>query len=114
MTIAIGKLRHRIQLQTQARTAGGSQTMDQAYSTFATVWGNLDPFAAPRKLQGKVDEDLGTVTHRATIRYRADVASSQYIWYDERRFEIRTVRIVEEKNKFLELLLSERGVAIAP
>jgi len=105
----IGALKHRIQLQTVAKTAGASQTMTLVYTTFATVWGKLEPVRIPAHLLQMSDEkpDSGP-THRVHLRYRTDVDSSMFVWYDGRRFEIRKVGIVNEENKFLTLLVSER------
>jgi len=87
----IGPLRQRITLQspgTPTRTASGAVT--EVWTTVATVWADVRAASAQERHLSQVNTDLATVTHRITIRYRADVNPLWRILYGSRIFNVQS------------------------
>ena len=103
----IGKLRHRVALQTESTTrdAGGGQI--KAWATQATVWARVEPLRGFEQLQAMQHQE--SVTHRVTIRYRSDVIPTPKgrVEFGTRLFNIKSVLNVEERGKFLVMLCEE-------
>lgn len=105
------RLRHRVQLQAPNETsdeAGGSSI---SWENVATLWAEITPLQAGR-YERVFAEQLGErLTHRITLRYRADINSTQRILFGERLFNIRSVVNVGEAGVIAEIL-AEEGVAL--
>ena len=107
----IGQLRHRVTIE--AANAGsdsyGGQLDPWATPTVvARVWARIEPLRGREQLSGMQLESR--VTHRITIRHRADVGAANRLRFGARVFNIRAVIDVEERGRWLELLCEE-GVA---
>ena len=105
---SIGKLRYSVDLQEATRTtdAGGGS---------AVAWGHLTRiYADIRPVSGREnyrqDQVQETVSHEVTIRHRAGVSIKHRLVYGTRVFNIKHVRNIDERDRFL-LLLCDEGVA---
>lgn len=107
----IGKLRHRLTIEEEVRVADGGGGFDLSWQAIATepvVWGRVTPLSGREVLRAS---QLQTpVSHRVTIRYRADVTASMRLTLGSRVFNIRALINVEERDRWLELTCEE-GVA---
>lgn len=107
----IGKLRHRLTIEEEARVAdggGGFAVTWSELSTDPTVWGAVVPLSGREVLQA---QQLATpVTHKVTIRHRSDVTAAMRLKLGTRAFNIRAVINVDERDRWLELMCEE-GVA---
>lgn len=105
------RLKQRIIIQQPIETADGVGGTTRSWNDVATVWAELVPLRSGRG-EALVNRQLeATVTHRVTIRYRADVTTAMRINYGGRVFNIRSVTNIGEANVTLEML-AEEGVAV--
>lgn len=106
----IGKLRHRVQIQSYSETQDATHRTYKTWTTVLTVWADIEP------VKGLVTFDtkqIGEgVTHKITMRYQEYVTTERWIYFESRRFRIRAVRNLQERNRFLELLCEEDSLAL--
>tara|TARA_Y100000114_G_scaffold139428_1_gene143403 strand:+ start:993 stop:1319 length:327 start_codon:yes stop_codon:yes gene_type:complete len=106
---SIGKMRHQLQLQapTVTRDAGGGVT--ESYTTLNNIFGSIRPVnGQERYRQGKVQE---SVTHEITVRFRKDIDTNYRIVHEDRNFNIKHIRNLDERDRFM-LLICTEGEAI--
>lgn len=109
--IAHGTLRHRIMIEAESQTSDGGGGMSNPWAapiTVAKVWAAIQPLRGTERLRAQQLEE--SITHRITLRYRADIRPSHRVNFKGRIFNIRSVTNVEERNRWLELMCEE-GVA---
>lgn len=108
----IGKLRHRVVIQAENATpdgAGGFSDPWASPTVVATVWASVVPLSGSEQFRGMQLEDK--ITHKITMRYRAGVTAKNRIVFGTRPFNIRVVRNIDERDRWLELMCEE-GVAV--
>lgn len=104
----IGHLRHKVELQSpsHATDAGGGAV--KTWTTLAHLWAKITPVSNNESVrQGKVQE---SITHNVTVRFRSDIGTNYRLLYESRAFNIRGIRNIDERDRFL-LLICEEGVA---
>lgn len=107
----IGELRHRAQIQTYTETQQeGTAKTNKVWETIKTVWVNMNP------VKGLVTFDTmqidQTVTVKVTMRYQPYITTDHWLFMNSRRFKIKSVRNLGERNQYLELLCEEDSLAI--
>lgn len=101
-----GRLRHRVTIESSAVSTpdglgGGTRTT----STVATVWARVEPLRGDER---QIAAALrGQVTHRVTIRYRADVTASMRLVWQGHTLAIREVKQPDAISRWLELYCLE-------
>jgi SPP1 family predicted phage head-tail adaptor len=101
----ISRLRHRIQLQKYAEIQDNNTGTIKTWTTFATVFADIEPVKGYVTFDTQqIDE---TVTHKITIRFYPAITSENWILMNSRRFRIRNVVNMLEKNRFMVLLCEE-------
>ena len=91
-----GKLRHRVELQSTTGTADGYGQVSETWSTYATVWGSVEPLSGAELVHAQqIHEEI---TVRIRIRYNSSVESEHRIVHDSRTFEIIAVLDPAERN----------------
>lgn len=98
-------MRNRLALQSVSRANDEYGQAIETFTTYATVWGSLEPLSA-RELIG-ANAQNAEVTHKAIIRYSTSVATTDRISFDSRAFEIASMMNIRERNHRMELLLTE-------
>lgn len=100
----IGNLRSRVKIQTfeEEQQENTAKTL-KTWTTIKTVWANVAP------VKGYVTFDTkqigeGGVTHKIIIRYQPFITTEHWILLESRRYRIRSVRDIEERKRYLELL----------
>lgn len=101
----IGKLRHRLDLQTFTETRDSHGGVTRDFSTFATVWGSVDPLSGKELLDGMQMESQ--VTHRVRIRQRTDIKPKDRLLHRTRLFEILSILDIREKTEEQILMCTE-------
>jgi SPP1 family predicted phage head-tail adaptor len=97
--MTIGKMRHRVTIQTLIATPDADNAVEEVYSNVATVWADVSPVSGRTEMDSK---SLGErITHRVTMRYRADVTSENWILYRGLRFRVRNIQDFEERRRFM-------------
>ena len=103
-----GKLRHELVIQSASESRGTDGAVVKTWSTFATVWGSVNPIRAREQLQsGQLQAD---VTHKLLLRYLPGLTHEHRIMVDGRVFEIVSLMNVAEADQVMEVLAVERDV----
>lgn len=104
----LGQLRHQVVIQQASRSSDGQGGGTMSWTTLATVWARIEPVAgrevvAQQGLQSQI-------THRVVMRFRSDVTTKMRLSHDGRLMNIRSIRNLEERKRWMELSVEE-GVA---
>lgn len=103
----IGKMRHRVALQSRAATQAGTGQPTGAWSTVATVWASIEPLQGRELVAAMAAQS--ELTHRVTLRYRSGITTKMRVSYGGRFFNIHAVRNSEERNQVMFLDCTEGG-----
>lgn len=101
----IGKLRHRLDLQSVAVTLNSFGESVYTYESYDTVWGALSPLSGLELEAGR--QIHAEVQHKAVIRYNADVKPTDRIATKGRSLEVVAVLNDDERDVMQTLLLTE-------
>lgn len=112
----LGKMRQKLFLQTQSRTADGGGSEAVSFSTSATIMGYIQPRGGGERMFGDQLEER--ITHIITIRHRRDVSHKNRLVYEYKKngvtytriFNVRRTINRDSKDKFLDIMCEE-GVA---
>jgi len=112
----LGKMRQKLKLQTQTRTADGGGSEAVEWSTSTSIMGYIQPKSGGGRLFGDQLEER--ITHIITIRHRRDVSHKNRLVYEyyqkgikyTRIFNVRRTINRDSKDKFLDIMCEE-GVA---
>ncbi|MGB4101347.1 MAG: phage head closure protein [Alphaproteobacteria bacterium] len=107
ITNSIGAMRARVVIQRENPVATGGGGYAPGWSDVASLWAQMEPLSGREVLQGARLE--ARVTHRAIVRYRADITAGMRLVYGTRLFRIHAALNLEERNHFIQLLLEEGG-----
>lgn len=101
-----GDMRRRIVILQRSDAQSLSGAMIPSWTAFATVWAEIKP-ATGRELM--MAQQVGaTVSHAIRMRWLTGVLPSMRVQYGERYFDINAVLNIEEMNRQLQLLCTER------
>jgi len=104
-----GKLRHRIQLQYETEIPNATGELDRTWSSLADVWAAVEPLSGKELIDAQ--QVASAVTHRARIRYRADLNETCRVRFGNevpyRYFDINAIINKDERNHVMELLCTE-------
>lgn len=93
----IGKLRHRVSLQSATTVNDSYGQPTRTWATYATVWALVEPVSGEESTLAM--QLQGGTTHKITIRYRAGVSVGHRILYGTRIFNISAPPRDEEERK---------------
>lgn len=102
---AVGKMRHRLTIQSQTAVADGMGGSSVTWTNGDTVWADLRPVSATERTQS--DRLMLDVTHSAIVRHRAISATTQRLTMDGRVFNVSSVYDADEAGSHLKLMLRE-------
>lgn len=91
----IGKLRHRIEIQTASEAADSLGQMTKTWTTAVTRYAAIEPLSGRELIQAQ--QVNSEITHKVTLRYYA-VTSKMRFKFGSRYFEIMSVINKEERN----------------
>ena len=105
----IGSLRNRISIQTYADTPTGGSSghgITPAWTTVATVWAAIEAHKGLVYYDGmQIGEGI---THKISIRMPSvAVTTENWVLFGTRRFRIRFIRNIQERNRWLILECQE-------
>lgn len=109
--VNIGDLCHKIKLYTRSiidLTATSGVDYSESFTNEVSTWANIQTVAPIEVFDGV--NIAGIATHAFYIRYRAGVTSSTWIGYKSKYYNILGVENCQNKDRFLKLLCSERGI----
>ncbi len=108
MTGRIGRLRHRLVLESVERTPDGGGGATKTWIEEATVWADLRPLGGSESVVA--DHLSGRLSHEIVIRYRDGVTPAMRFRQDTRIFKISAVLDLEERHAFLRCLCTEENL----
>jgi len=76
------------------------------YQSDGTIWAHIRPVSARQTI--RADNDVAEITHRIIFRFRAGIVSGSRLVTGARRFDVLTVRDVDETRRYLECECVER------
>ena len=100
-----GKLRHRIVIQSPTETVNSYGEREQSWSTFATVWGSIEPLKGSEFIAAQ--QTNAELSVRMRIRYLAAIKPKYRVSWNDRTFEINSIANIEERNREIELMCTE-------
>lgn len=103
-----GTLRHRVTIQTLARTADDGGGYTEAWSNVATVWARVEPLSGGERWEAQ--QITANLSHRVAMRYRNDVTANNRLLFGARRLRIDAVIDVGERREQLEILCEEERI----
>ncbi|MEO3998560.1 phage head closure protein [Mesorhizobium sp. CAU 1732] len=102
-----GSLRHEVAVEAAALIPDGAGGHAESWSEIATLFARIEPVSAQARYGA--DQTLETMTHRITLRFRADIASGMRLRKSSRLFEILTVHDPDETGRYLICRAREDG-----
>ena len=103
----IGAMRHRLRLEAPDYTPGEGGSATVTWQPVATLWAEVVPLSGRETFQA---DGLTAVTNfEVRTRYRADITPEMRLVMDERVLDIRAVRDIEGRRRWLSCLCEERG-----
>ena len=101
----IGRLRHKVALKRSTNTTDTGGGMTKSYSDLTRIFASVRPVNGKEVFRhGKMEE---SVTHEVMIRYRADIDTKDKVVFGSREFNIRHIRNIDERNRYMLLVCSE-------
>jgi len=100
-----GQLSSRVVLEKPAGTADGAGGATVDWHEVATLWARIEPVAAGERFAA--DRLATRVTHRITLRYRADIEGGMRILHRGRALVVTAWRDPDETRRFLDLDATE-------
>ena len=92
-----GKLRHRVQVQSDTVTIDAAGGHSHAFSTVATRWASIEPQGGREFIEaGRVDAD---VTHIVKMRHYSGLTPQHRLMYGSRVLNIANVVNMDERNR---------------
>lgn len=101
----IGKLRHKVELQSVQRTKNAYMEDIEDWVTFAIQWASIEPLRGTQALIAQQIE--AEMTHRVVVRYNASLTADCRVKQDGRIFTIVSVRDIDERQRHQELMCKE-------
>jgi SPP1 family predicted phage head-tail adaptor len=108
MRTAIGRLRHRLTLETASSTPDDGGGAVETWTSVAQLWGHIAPTGGSEIADA--DGLGGRITHEITLRHRSGVTPAMRFVSGSRRFEIMAVIDIDERRRWLKCLCMERDL----
>jgi SPP1 family predicted phage head-tail adaptor len=102
-------MRQRLTLQQESRVADGGGGADLNWVDEKVLWAALKPLSGRETVQG--EKLTVAATHRIVLRHDPAVTAEKRFLFGARIFNIRHVRSLDERGRFMEAL-AEEGVAV--
>lgn len=103
----IGAMRHRLRLEAPVRTTGEGGSAKVTWQPAATLWAEVVPLSGRETFQA--DGLTAVASFEVRTRYRADLTPEMRLVMGERILDIRAVRDIEGRHRWLSCLCEERG-----
>tara|TARA_R100000231_G_scaffold121960_1_gene92121 strand:- start:101 stop:424 length:324 start_codon:yes stop_codon:yes gene_type:complete len=104
----VGKMRHRINIQTITRVADSLGGNASSYSTTVQVWGMVEPLVGNERVEGGQIESRQR--YKFTLRYNSNLTVDDRLNYDSKNFRILSIQKKFEIDKY-QVVIAEEGVA---
>ena len=102
----IGKMRHRVVVQSFIETQDDAGQPIKTYSDLDTVWAKVTPLTGKERVEAA--QVRAEVTHSVMIRYRAGLKPKMRLVYDGQILEIAAVINLREEDRWMQIACIER------
>ena len=106
MTMAIGRLRHRMTIERETLTGDGGGGAVAVWEDVGEVWGAIEAVSGGESLES--DRTSGRVSYRITIRHRSGVEPAMRFRRNEELYHISAVMDKTGRRRFLECMCERR------
>lgn len=106
-----GTLRHRLTIQDQAKSRDGFGGEIINWTTWATVWGAVEPLSGRERFVQASDQQIYELTTRIRIRYREGLHTEMRVVWGVRVYNIRAVINRETRDREVYLMCEELNPA---
>ena len=106
MVEVIGKLRHQVALLKPIISKDELGQEIETWEVQDLVWASIEPLSGKEYFSAK--QVNSEVTVKLTIRYVESILSQWVVQFGQRVFNIESIINFEERNKYLQLLCSEK------
>lgn len=100
-----GELVYRVVVEQPVSTQNEAGESVLAWSTYATVWANVQALSSRETYQ--YGQQVGVMTHKIMIRFLAGLTSAMRIVYDSRNLEIGQISELERRT-LQEIICAEK------
>ena len=104
----LGKMRHRVNIQTISRSADALGGNAHSYSTTIAVWGMVEPLVGNERVEGGQIENRQR--YKFTLRHNSNLTTDDRLNYDSKDFRILSIQKKFDIDKYQEVI-AEEGVA---
>lgn len=101
----IGSLNKLITIETYTETVDSFGGVTNVWAEYSKAWANIVPLSGSEKYVSA--EKHATATHQITVRYLSGITPNMQIVYGARTFEIASIINVGERNKMMQLIVTE-------
>ncbi len=101
----IGKLRHRLKLQTPAFHKDSSGETLRVWQEHITLWGSVRAFAGQEQTIGEGETPI--TRYEVLVRYRTDINPEMRFVYQNHVLNIKAVLDKQGRNKYLTCICEE-------
>jgi len=103
-----GWIAHRVVIERPVTSPDGAGGASVAFAPLATVWAAIEPLSASE--DGGSGRLATRITHRVTIRWRADVTGAMRLVHRGRVLRIASLRDADESRRFLVIDAEEERI----
>lgn len=101
-----GRLRKRVELQSNTPVANAIGEHVPGWATVATVWAGITPVSGSERFRNNMES--AEVSHKIKIRYYAGLTPAMRIKLGSRLFDIQSIINLQERNADMEILALEQ------
>jgi SPP1 family predicted phage head-tail adaptor len=104
-SISIGRLRQKVTLEKATSTTDNAGGCTETWASVVSFYADIRPSGGDEAYrQGKVQDKI---THKVYCRWRSDIKTAYRLKYESRYFNIKSIKNIDERDRFLELTCSE-------
>lgn len=105
MKVRLGRLRHRLLLQSKTTTRTASGAVEYTWTDRDTVWGAIEPLSGKEFLA--LAQTKNETTVRIVIRYKAGLDATWRAVRGDKAYSIISIINHDERNNMMTLMCSE-------
>lgn len=101
-----GQFNRQLTVENEIESADGFGGFVSSYQSDGAVWAHIRPVSTRPVIRG--DNDVVEISHKIIFRFRAGITTSTRFVTGTRRFDVQSVRDIDETRRYLECECVER------